>query len=107
MIRRPPRSTLFPYTTLFRSPKEWNVRDAYIKGPGGKKIVDFQECNLHVLNYSTPGRAPMALRELRPHLFTIPEKPAGIPYRTSYYKRAWRLLIFHHRTPILHSAACA
>src|SRR2546429_2729663 len=24
MIRRPPRSTLFPYTTLFRSPKsEW------------------------------------------------------------------------------------
>src|SRR5258708_23437442 len=22
MIRRPPRSTLFPYTTLFRSPKE-------------------------------------------------------------------------------------
>src|SRR3990167_7074515 len=28
MIRRPPRSTLFPYTTLFRSlwlPKEWRV----------------------------------------------------------------------------------
>src|SRR3712207_7051569 len=23
MIRRPPRSTLFPYTTLFRSPKIW------------------------------------------------------------------------------------
>src|SRR2546430_11336658 len=23
MIRRPPRSTLFPYTTLFRSPLEW------------------------------------------------------------------------------------
>src|SRR2546430_12172488 len=23
MIRRPPRSTLFPYTTLFRSSKEW------------------------------------------------------------------------------------
>src|SRR5688572_31276686 len=37
MIRRPPRSTLFPYTTLFRSPKladgergqsPWRVRDA-------------------------------------------------------------------------------
>src|SRR2546427_2618800 len=25
MIRRPPRSTLFPYTTLFRSPLEENV----------------------------------------------------------------------------------
>src|SRR5260221_8666297 len=23
MIRRPPRSTLFPYTTLFRSPSRW------------------------------------------------------------------------------------
>src|SRR2546429_4408129 len=23
MIRRPPRSTLFPYTTLFRSPVKW------------------------------------------------------------------------------------
>src|SRR5689334_24265305 len=26
MIRRPPRSTLFPYTTLFRSEKRPNVR---------------------------------------------------------------------------------
>src|SRR6266705_2906167 len=26
MIRRPPRSTLFPYTTLFRSHREWRVR---------------------------------------------------------------------------------
>src|SRR3712207_7916780 len=24
MIRRPPRSTLFPYTTLFRSPSSWH-----------------------------------------------------------------------------------
>src|SRR2546430_7729138 len=24
MIRRPPRSTLFPYTTLFRSDKHWD-----------------------------------------------------------------------------------
>src|SRR3712207_7392463 len=25
MIRRPPRSTLFPYTTLFRSQRKWNI----------------------------------------------------------------------------------
>src|SRR3989440_8406537 len=24
MIRRPPRSTLFPYTTLFRSDRDWS-----------------------------------------------------------------------------------
>src|SRR5438309_7745406 len=28
MIRRPPRSTLFPYTTLFRSPSSWPWRSA-------------------------------------------------------------------------------
>jgi len=29
MIRRPPRSTLFPYTTLFRSP---NGKETWVKG---------------------------------------------------------------------------
>src|SRR5205809_6011896 len=28
MIRRPPRSTLFPYTTLFRSLERWLAQDA-------------------------------------------------------------------------------
>src|SRR2546430_4322573 len=27
MIRRPPRSTLFPYTTLFRSTSDWVTQD--------------------------------------------------------------------------------
>src|SRR2546426_10542690 len=33
MIRRPPRSTLFPYTTLFRSPPEskWRYDEALAK----------------------------------------------------------------------------
>src|SRR5690625_7977701 len=32
MIRRPPRSTLFPYTTLFRSPSERTVRGTSTTG---------------------------------------------------------------------------
>src|ERR1017187_10904538 len=28
MIRRPPRSTLFPYTTLFRSPSPWTAANS-------------------------------------------------------------------------------
>src|SRR2546427_4953270 len=32
MIRRPPRSTLFPYTTLFRS--STNVAEAFLAGSG-------------------------------------------------------------------------
>jgi aminopeptidase-like protein len=70
-------------------PKEWNIRDAYIKGPDGKRVVDFQKSNLHVLNYSTPVRATLPLNELKPHLFAISEKPDWIPYRTSYYKEDW------------------
>src|SRR2546422_3346022 len=30
MIRRPPRSTLFPYTTLFRSPQDFDAREVRI-----------------------------------------------------------------------------
>src|SRR3712207_6908976 len=33
MIRRPPRSTLFPYTTLFRS----RLRDAVLRAKPGKR----------------------------------------------------------------------
>ena len=77
-------------------PKEWNIRDAYIKGPGGRKVVDFREHNLHVLNYSTPIRTTMPLSTLKHHLFTIPEKPDWIPYRTSYYKEDWGFCLSHN-----------
>ncbi len=53
-------------------PKEWNIRDAYILDPAGRKIVDFKKLNLHVLNYSTPVKSKMSLAELKPHLFSIP-----------------------------------
>jgi aminopeptidase-like protein len=78
-------------------PKEWNIRDAYIKVLGGKRVVDFRKCNLHVLNYSTPVHANMPLSELKPHLFTIPENPDWIPYRTSYYKEDWGFCLSHNQ----------
>jgi aminopeptidase-like protein len=70
-------------------PKEWNIRDAYIKNSKGEKIVDFQTCNLHVVNYSIPVHQKMSLEELKPRLHTVPEYPDRIPYRTSYYKENW------------------
>jgi aminopeptidase-like protein len=70
-------------------PREWNIRDAYIKDPDGGKIVDFQKSNLHVLNYSTPIKGKMYLSELKEHLFSLPEHEDWIPYRTSYYKENW------------------
>ncbi len=70
-------------------PKEWNIRDAYIKNSHGEKIVDFQKSNLHVLNYSIPIHQKMPLNDLKAHLFTLPDRPDWIPYRTSYYKENW------------------
>lgn len=78
-------------------PKEWNVRDAYIKGPNGKRVVDFRQHNLHILNYSMPVHATMSLDELKPHLFTLPESPDWIPYRTSYYKENWGFCISYNQ----------
>jgi aminopeptidase-like protein len=82
-------------------PKEWNIRDAYIKAPGGERVVDFQRCNLHVVNYSTPLHAMMPLSELKPHLFTLPDKPDWIPYRTSYYHESWGFCLSHNQMQAL------
>lgn len=78
-------------------PKEWNIRDAYIKGPDGKRVVDLRQSNLHVLNYSTPVRATMPLSQLRSHLFTLPEHPDWIPYRTLYYQESWGFCLSHNQ----------
>lgn len=78
-------------------PREWNVRAAYIADSSGRRLVDFSDCNLHVLNYSVPVRAQMGLDELRPHLFTLPDQPELIPYRTSYYNESWGFCLRHDR----------
>ncbi|WP_431932120.1 DUF4910 domain-containing protein [Nonomuraea jabiensis] len=70
-------------------PREWNIRDAYVKDAAGNKVVDFQDSNLHVVGYSVPVEATMSLEELRGHLHTLPEQPDLIPYRTSYYAETW------------------
>src|SRR3712207_9328508 len=57
MIRRPPRSTLFPYTTLFRSPTGPLVEGRY--GPGlsdGRRPVSVASGNQAVLQLSGLGR---------------------------------------------------
>lgn len=91
-IREVPTGTpAFDWTV----PKEWNIRDAYIKDASGRRVVDFKKSNLHVLSYSVPVRARMSLAELRPHLFTLPEHPSWVPYRTSYYKENWGFCLSH------------
>ena len=78
-------------------PKEWNITDAYIKNSKGDKIVDFRNSNLHVLNYSSPVQKQVTLQELKKHLYTLPEHPDWIPYRTSYYKEDWGFCISYNQ----------
>lgn len=78
-------------------PKEWNIRDAYVKNEKGVRVIDFRRSNLHVVGYSVPIRKKMPLGELKEHLHTLPDSPDWIPYRTSYYKEAWGYCLSHKR----------
>ncbi|VGO14823.1 Putative polysaccharide biosynthesis protein with aminopeptidase-like domain protein [Pontiella desulfatans] len=81
----------------WKVPDEWNIRDGWIKNPAGEKIVDFQQLNLHVLNYSEPVHKTVSLEELKQHVFTLPEQPGWVPYRTSYHNRNWGFCMAHRQ----------
>lgn len=81
----PTGTPIFDWTV----PKEWNIRDAYVKNRAGERVIDFHKSNLHVVSYSVPVEATLSLTELKEHLFTLPEQPDRIPYRTAYYQETW------------------
>ena len=56
-------------------PREWNIKDAYIRDPDGRKVVDLQDSNLHIVNYSHPIHARLPLAQLKDHLYTLPDQP--------------------------------
>lgn len=81
-------------------PPEWNIKDAFVADSSGRRVVDFKECNLHVVGYSEPVSGDFTLEELKPHLHFDESRPDAIPYITSYYKRRWGFCVskdFHDK----------
>lgn len=78
-------------------PREWRIREAWIRDAQGRKVVDFRDSSLHVVSYSVPVRARVSLAELKPHLHSLPDHPDWIPYRTSYYNDAWGFCLPHRQ----------
>src|SRR3712207_7706852 len=82
MIRRPPRSTLFPYPTLFRS-----EADLRLLGPGGELPVGHREIDLvwcsEVVEHVPDAGALLTevRRVLRPGGPLLPTTPAHRPLR--------------------------
>ena len=81
----------------WKIPNEWNIKDAFVKNSLGEKVIDFNNSNLHVLNYSTPIHTKLHLDELKKHLFSLEKYPDWIPYKTSYYDQNWGFCLSHNQ----------
>ena len=73
----------------WKIPPEWNIKEAYVKAPDGKKIIDFKKNNLHLINYSIPINKKIKFNELINKIYSLEKQPSAIPYVTSYYKKDW------------------
>ena len=74
-------------------PREWNVRDAWIEAPDGRRLARFRDSSLNLLGYSVPvDETAVARRASASTSSPIPEHPDRVPYRTSYCVRALGLL---------------
>jgi aminopeptidase-like protein len=93
----PSGAAVFDWTV----PDEWVIRDAYIRGPDGDKVVDFARHNLHVVSYSRPIRTVLPLDELKRNIHTLPEQPELIPYRYGYYSEQWGFCMSHRQLEAL------
>ena len=70
-------------------PDEWNVSQAFVADQSGRRILDFAECNVHLVSYSTPVDDVLPSESLREHLHVDSVHRTAIPYVTSYYNRNW------------------
>jgi aminopeptidase-like protein len=93
ILKTPSGAQVFAWTV----PDEWIIDEAYLLDPDGRKVVDFRENNLTIVNYSTPVDRILDLDELQKHLYSIPDHPDWVPYVVSYYSKNWGFCLPHAR----------
>src|SRR3989449_9553034 len=84
MIRRPPRSTLFPYTTLFRSRIQRVHAEAYARlVPPVRPLPGARELLTHLTKVGVPWAIATSgrLESARPNIAML-DVPAGVPVVT-------------------------
>jgi aminopeptidase-like protein len=77
-------------------PDEWRVKNAFVKNEKGEMIVDFNKNKLHLMVYSIPIEGWFTFDELKENIFTLPEQPDLIPYKTSYFGRRYGFCLTHN-----------
>ena len=77
----PSNTQVFDWTI----PKEWNIEDAYVIDPNGKKIIDFKKNNLHLVGYSTPQKNKIFSKKSQNKL----EKPESNRLPEYMYRGHW------------------
>ena len=81
----------------WKIPKEWEVNDAYIVTPEGKKICEYKKNPLHLVGYSIPIKKSLNKNGLLKNLHSLPHLKNAVPYITSYYKKNWGFCISHNQ----------
>ena len=78
-------------------PNEWKVNEAWIKDNDGKKIIDFEKNNLHLVGYSSSIKKKLFFKEFKNKLHFHKKQPNAIPYVTSYYKKNWGFCLTYNQ----------
>ncbi|MGR3641433.1 DUF4910 domain-containing protein [Alterinioella nitratireducens] len=93
VVEVPTGTKVFDWTV----PPEWSLTRATLPDPDGEVILDTDDSNLHVLNFSIPFEGEVELDALQAHIHSIPEIDDAVPYVTSYYQRRWGFCMAHRQ----------
>src|SRR5258708_22507532 len=92
MIRRPPRSTLFPYTTLFRSTPDWSANSTDTD-PRMRRPASWPSCRKAVTTSNSAVAIPSPLRS-EEHTSEL-QSPDHLVCRLLLEKKKRKNLFYH------------